>query len=72
MKISSGEYCREIQNMFYAQYFFCRVLHLFGDYVEPYGEAGRAIDDNLAHAHRIATNTHSEYVTITAFQQRLC
>jgi len=39
--------------------------------VENYGGAEEAIEDNVAHAHCMATNTHSEYVIITAFQQYL-
>jgi len=39
--------------------------------VEKYGEAGRAIDDNVAHSHFMVIKTHSEYVIITAFQQHL-
>jgi len=51
--------------------FFFRKSRLLWDYVEPHGGGGRAID-NVAHAHCMATNTHSEYVIITAFQQYLC
>jgi hypothetical protein len=39
--------------------------------VEKYGEAEQAIDDNVAHTHWIATNTHSDNVMITEFQQHL-
>ena len=41
------------------------------DYETKYEEAGHAIADNVALAHCIAKNTHSEYVIIAAFQQEL-
>jgi len=37
--------------------------------VEPYGGAGCAIDDTVGCGDCMATNTHAEYVIITAFQQ---
>jgi len=46
---------------------------LFLDNVENYSKAGEAIDDNIVRRMRItrwtpkAINTHSEYVTLTAF-----
>jgi len=51
-------------------YFFLKWLFLWDREIK-YGEAGRAIDDNVAHAHCMARNTHSEYVIITALQQHL-
>ena len=42
--------------------FFSKIA-LLSDHETRHGEAGRAIADNVAHAHCMATNTHSEYIT---------
>jgi len=39
--------------------------------VDLNGGAGLAIGNNVAHAHLMATKTHSEYVIITAFHHYL-
>jgi len=41
------------------------------DQETKYGEAGHAIDDNVAHAHCMVKNTYSEYLIVTCFQQEL-
>jgi hypothetical protein len=49
--------------------FFLRKSCLLWDNVEKFCRSGQATDCNMGHAHCIfkVTNTHSEYVTLTAF-----
>jgi len=46
-------------------------LRLLCNNVEQYGGAEEAVEDNVADAHCMATNTHSEYLIITTFPQHL-
>ena len=62
--IYSGEWCGESENIhFMINIFFFWKSLLLSDHETRHGEAGRAIADNVAHAHCTATNTHSEYIT---------
>jgi len=48
----------KVKHTFYVQYFFfLSKLRFLWDYLELYGGAGCALDDSVAYAHLMATNT---------------
>jgi hypothetical protein len=77
MRTVSDKSCRENQNthfMFHNFFFLLKPCRLW-DNVEKYGTARRGTEDNITRRMRSecwilkATNTHSEYVILIAFQQ---
>ena len=67
---------RENQTIFCVQYFFFRKPWLLWDNVEKYCSGGQATDDNIKRRMIIAcwmtkaTDTYSEYVTLSSFPRQ--
>ena len=77
MRNVSDQSCRQNLNTHFTpnNFFFRKLWHLL-DYVEKYTTGGQAVNDDITRCMRVefwiteATNTPSQYITLTAFLPR--